>query len=221
MNNLLFDFDADTRDRLWAALELKNISFRDLLKQSVDTAGAELELRKPGVVGNGRNGKLYAGPAVMSPLGTILIVLADKQKVFTMDLRPVAGRAIGDGITEAVQYLRDNAPEDFKFPLDAIAPVMDFALEEIGRLPGEEGAQLTEEHAFRILGCLFAGMPDAVRSDLINGVEQLSASGVCPAMVGLLGESSKIGAAGLSGVWPLVLRLAPYAETVIGNEPVH
>jgi hypothetical protein len=42
-----FGYDADAKDRIWRLLEVKNVGYRDRLKQSADTAGAQLEWLKP------------------------------------------------------------------------------------------------------------------------------------------------------------------------------
>jgi hypothetical protein len=76
-----FDYDADARNRIWRLLEINDIAWRDQLKQSADTAGAQLEWAKPSIMGGH---PIYAGPAVMAPLGTIFIVLAHRKKVFVI-----------------------------------------------------------------------------------------------------------------------------------------
>jgi hypothetical protein len=70
----LLDYGADARERLWELLERKNVSCRDQLKQSVDTAGAQLEWSTPCVMGRSKraDARLYAGPAVAVPPGTVL-----------------------------------------------------------------------------------------------------------------------------------------------------
>ena len=77
-----FDYDADAGDRIWRLLEIRNIAWRDRLKQSADTAGTQLEWAKPTIIGSSiEKGKLfYAGPAVMFPPGTVIIVLAQGEK---------------------------------------------------------------------------------------------------------------------------------------------
>ena len=74
------DFDADATDRLWDIMVQRDITSRDRLKQSAATAGAQLEWAKPGAMGDGKRGRLYAGPVVMAPPGTVIIVLAHHKK---------------------------------------------------------------------------------------------------------------------------------------------
>lgn len=64
----------------------------------------------------------------------------------------------------------------------------------------------------RIIGCLFMGVPDAARADMIVRLEKVIAAGVCPPLIGLLGKGTKTG---LCAAWPLPLPLAPYADAVI------
>ena len=88
----LLDYDADARDRLWDLLERRNVSYRDRLKQSADTAGAQLEWAKPYAMGTGKRAACW--PVVLSswlPPGTVFIVLAHHKKVFTLWLRPSPG----------------------------------------------------------------------------------------------------------------------------------
>jgi hypothetical protein len=47
MSDLLVDFNADARDRVWKLLEISNISQRDRLKASANAAGEQLEWLKP------------------------------------------------------------------------------------------------------------------------------------------------------------------------------
>jgi len=55
-----FDYDADAGDRIWRLLEIRNIAWRDRLRQSVDTAGAQLEWATPSLMGpSAEKGKLF------------------------------------------------------------------------------------------------------------------------------------------------------------------
>jgi hypothetical protein len=55
-------------------------------------------------------------------------------------------------------------------------------------------------------------MPAAARAEIVKQLETAISIGVCPAMVGLVGDGS---GQGLSGVWPLMLPLAPYTDAVV------
>src|SRR5262245_66267315 len=83
-----FDYDADARDRIWRLLEIRNIAWRERLKQSADTAGAQLEWAKPSLLGGAiSDGSFYAGPAVMFPPGTVMIVFGQGIKAFRSNIR--------------------------------------------------------------------------------------------------------------------------------------
>ena len=94
----------------------------------------------------------------------------------------------------------------------AVVVAIEDLIKKYGRAPGQKGGELTHEHAFRVLGCLFMSMPDAARADMAAGLEKVTAAGVCPAIIGLLGPGSKTG---LCAAWPLSLGLAPYADAII------
>src|SRR4051794_14934767 len=107
MDSVILDYDADAKDRLWALLGTRNISQRNQLKQAVATAGAQLELMKPSLLGGSRD-DFYAGPAVLSLRGTVLIVLAHEGKAFTMNVLPVSGHTLADVIGHAVDYAKNG-----------------------------------------------------------------------------------------------------------------
>jgi hypothetical protein len=214
MSEALMDYEADAGARLWELLERRNVGYRDRLKQSADTAGAQLEWAKPSVVGPGKRGVSAGGSVVMAPPGTIFIVLAHHETVFTIWLRPGSGTTT-DAIEGAVIYARDimkSEQPDFKWSDDLVLLAIEDLLKQYGRPPGKKGAELSQEHNTRIIGTLFAAVPEEARADMIKGLEMIVAMDVCPAMIGLIGDGTKTG---LSGVWPLVLPLAPYVDTVI------
>jgi len=105
-NDSFFDYNADAGVRLWDLMEARNLTYRNQLKQSAETAGAQLELLKPSLM-YGTTGSFYAGPAVASPSGTVLIVLAHEKKAFAMHSVPVAGHRFGDGIELGVNYIKE------------------------------------------------------------------------------------------------------------------
>jgi hypothetical protein len=208
-----FDYDADARDRIWRLLEIRNVSFRDRLKQSVDTAGAQLEYFKPSVMGGM---PLYAGPAVMAVPGTVLIVLAHHKKAFTVTLRAAPEHTLAEAITNSVDYAKEGLGS---YADQISAGGLIFAIEGLikkhGRIPGQQARELEHELNIHIIGTLFLPLPDAAKADVVELFERLITKGVCPALVGLLGKGSK---EGLSLAWPLPLALAPYADRVIPIE---
>jgi hypothetical protein len=62
-------------------------------------------------------------------------------------------------------------------------------------------------------------MPADKRQSLVDLIEAFIDRGVCPAMSGLVGKGTT---RGLCGIWPLVLPLAQYLDTVeqaLGTRP--
>ena len=210
------DFNADAGARSWKLLEINNVSFRDRLKQSAKTAGAQLEWVKPTVMGSStEKGKLfYAGPAVMLTPGTTVIVLAHHKRVFTIQIRSETGHTIAEGITDAVNYARELLGDEVaKCTQGALGVAIEDLIKKYGRMPGKKGAELDGEHNTRIVGSLFLPLSDASRAKTIYVLEQLIAMNTCPALVGLVGEGST--PQGLSMAWPLPLALARYVDAVI------
>jgi hypothetical protein len=209
----LLDYDADARTRLWELLERRNISCRDQLKQSVDTAGEQLERFKPSVMGPGKRSLLAGGPVVIVPPGTVLFVLAHHKKVFTIWLRHSG--TLTEAVEEAVRYIKEMVESEeagFKWSGDQTLVVIEDLIGKYGRPPGKHGTELAQEHNGRILRMLFAVIPDEARADMIKGLEMIIGMKVCPAMVGLIGKGRETGSC---GVWPLVLPLASYVDAVI------
>ena len=211
MNATLADFSADSRDRLWKLLESNNISYRDRLKESADSAGEQLEWLKPSVMG-GHGNELYAGPAVMDSPGTVLILLAHEKKAFTMHLLARPTHSLADAVKNAVENVKE-LPEFKADELSAGVVVSAIAdlIEKYGAAPGKRGAELSQEHNFRIIGCLFASIPETMRSDIVDRLEKIAATGVCPVLIGRLGKGTETG---LCAAWPLLFPLAPYVDTV-------
>ena len=159
-NNSFFDYNADAGIRLWDLMETRNLTYRNQLKQSAKTAGAQLELMKPSLMG-GSAGSFYAGPAVLSPSGTVLIVLAHGERAFTMHSVPVAGCKFGDGIEQGVNYIKE-LDDGKEYPPGAVAVVIESLIKEYGRAPGQKGEQFSQEHALRVIGALFMGVLERV-----------------------------------------------------------
>jgi hypothetical protein len=210
----LLDFDADATDRLWDLMVQRDIGSRDRLKQSAATAGMQLELVKPAIMGDGKGSRrIYAGSAVIAEPGTVFIVLAHHEKVFTIWLRY-------DGtLTAAVESAVDYVNAMMKSEAVAFSQHADHALliteelvKQYGHAPGETSIELANDHNVRIIGMLFAAIPATGRAGILEGLEMVIAEGICPALVCLLGKGRE---KGLSGVWPLLLPLAPYADAVL------
>ena len=211
-----FEFYADAADRLRALMEHQNIDFRHRLKQSAATAGWLLELAKPSVMGDSKHGRLYAGPAVMVPVGTVIIVLATPRKVLPIWLRPAAG-TLADSVEETVAYIEAavEAEGDVPFAGNEALFVADHLVNSYGRRPGKPGVEVANEHNARIVGMMFAALPATERAHMIKGLETAIAQGICPVMVCLLGRRQQDRhVRGLAAVSPL----APYADAVLAGD---
>jgi hypothetical protein len=211
MNSTFMNFNADSGVRLWDLMGHYGIDHRTSLQKSADTAGQQLELIKPGVIGSGKHSRLYAGSAVMVSPGTVLIVLAHHSKILTIWLSP-GESTLTEGVEETVRYVNGMADEK-ELPSGSQALfLVESLVKKYGHALGKRGVELEHEHNARIIGMLFAAMPVGARAHILKGLEMSIVEGVCPVMVGLLGRGTK---KGLSGVWPLLLPLAPYAEAVL------
>ena len=208
----LLNYDVDARTRLWDLLELRDISCRNQLKKSADSAGAVLEWFTPHAMGRSKQqgSRLYAGPVVAAPPGTVLIVLAHEKKVFTIWLR--GSHPLTEAVDEAVGYFKALMEGEIDLGLTLVA--IEDLIKKHGRIPDKKpGIELSQEHNARIIGMLFAAMSD--RAGVFETLEMVMAANACPVMVGLLGKGS---VTGLCGAWPLVLPLAPYVDAVIETE---
>jgi hypothetical protein len=151
-------------------------------------------------------------PPLRCRQGPFLIVLAHEEKVFTVWLRSPG--ALADAVDEAVEYFEALMEDKIDGGLALVA--IEDLIKKHGRIPDKKpGIELSQEHNARIIGMLFAAMPD--RAGVLEGLEMVMATNACPAMVGLIGKGS---VTGLCGAWPLVLPLAPYVDAVIETENV-
>jgi hypothetical protein len=203
---LFFDADinADAGKRLWDLLEYKNVVYRDRFKQSVDTAGKQLELLKTNVLDN-RPGGGYAGPAVMYPPGTVPIVLAYRTKVFAVRSVPTAGYTFSGSVERALRYIQKTRNE----LRPEINVLIETVIESHGRTPDGESPDMPYEQQLLILGYLFTLVSEEAKVGLVSAIEGISSCGICPVLIGLL----EVG--GGTGIWPLMMELAPYADAVM------
>ena len=97
----------------------------------------------------------------------------------------------------------------------AVMIMIEDLIKKHGRRPdNKQRVELSSEHNARIIGILFAALPADGRAHLIEGLDMLIAEGICPALIGLLGKGTT---KGVSGVWPLLMPLAPYADKVLAE----
>lgn len=192
------------KERLYA-----QVPFADNLKPALELACRQLELICPAVMGVNEKG--FVGTlATLVPRGTWLMVLASPRKVFTIQMRSppdsmTRARIIDDCVTEATALLGPPSPTE-------ILLAVEFMVDKYGGKPGETTPPLERDVMVKFLGVLFGGTGPRDRADILEGVEHAIASSVCPLHVGLVGKGSTKGTS--SGVWPLGLPFAPYADSL-------
>jgi len=153
----------------------------------------------------------------MFPPGTVIIVLAHRKKAFMIHIRPASSKhSFTECITEAIDYVKECMGDDAKkcTPNNLSGAIEDL-IKKYGRRPSSDNKapELNNEHNIRIIGLLFAAIPEDRRVEMTEKFEKIIAAGVCPVFIGLIGKGNAEGS--LSMVWPLALALAPYADTVI------
>ena len=196
-------------ERLEEALKAR-VAFADNLKPALELACQQLESMCPAVMGV--NAKGFVGTlATPVPRGAWLIVLADRRKVFTIQmLTPpdgvTRGQIINDCVAEARAIL-GHAPS----PTDVLHTI-ELAVDKHGGKPGKKTPTVAQQVAMRILGLLFGACPPDELAGLVEGVEKAIAADICPLHVGLVGTGSTAGTS--SGVWPLGLPFAPYVDSL-------
>jgi hypothetical protein len=208
-------FDDDAGDRIACILAEKGVASRHCLDPAVRVAGHHIELLKPMVMG-WCGGRMYAGPVAAVRRGVILIVLANAKKVATIGVPDQPNRE--QVVSAAVSYvlpLSQSACGDDRAqqPANALHTV-NFTANKFGAAPGKAMPALSSDAAFRILGFLFAPTGAAMSEQIWHDAIGIAAKGVCPALVGLIGEGLNSKPGTLSGVWPVVLPIAPYQETI-------
>jgi hypothetical protein len=87
--------------------------------------------------------------------------------------------------------------------------LIEHVVENWGALPEETAKTADENTLLNVLGSLFAALGDA-RDAVISDAERMSADGICPALVGVVGPGAKPNTFAMA--WPLFLPLAQYIE---------
>lgn len=205
----MLSYDDDAHDRLMGLMTERDIAFRGKLERSSKMAGQQLEFLKPAYLAPGG----YMGSVAQVSRGTILVVLADPRRVFTVYIQrpPVTEPNLIEILDIAVSELMEIVPEssDPGYTLHVIKNV----LETHGGKPGKKKSKSPDQQVIlQILGLLFASMPTESRHQLLYELIKVS-NEVCPAMVGLIGPGT-IDPTKMCGVWPLLLPLAPYVEAI-------
>jgi hypothetical protein len=154
---------------------------------------------------------IFGGSAAAVVPGTILVVLADEQRVSSLHVRARHDDEWISDIDAAADRVRQGMPRPWT-PIDSFK-TMDIVLATHGVSLGVRAKDLQQGTLNNILGGLFFGIAPNFRHELIRGVAECVAEGICPVMVGLLASRTKA-----LGVWPLAMLLARYAAD--GNQVV-
>jgi hypothetical protein len=203
-------FDADVGDRIKALLGPTELWSQ--LEPAARLAGQQLELSKPGIMVPTPKG-LWAGMMANVPLGQMLFVLADRQRVATFYCGLPAGvtalAAIDQMIVEAQEVGAPELGEE-----RATAAVISVILEHAGAKPGETCPNIGGAAA-PMFGALFSGIPVEVRVNLAGGIDQCTKAALCPVILGLIGPASSGQPDFYSILFPMLLPLAPYLEWIL------
>ena len=159
--------------------------------------------------GAGRDARIYAGPAVMTKPGAIIIVMATENKVSTTHILPDPGRNPAmEQIMARAELMPDAERES------GINTWARNFVERCGSQPGEPpgGEFEPPDEPFTLASCMFAGP----HRELFYNMAALSAAGkLCPVMVWLSGPSSNGKPDAFCVAWPVTFALAPYLDAVV------
>ena len=188
------DFNDDTGQRLmW---QLRDVPFRKQLEPAVRLAGRQLEHLKPAAMAMTANGAV-TGPVAEVTRGTILVCLANRKKVVTIQIpdQPRRSELLSASLIEW---------DPRKTPI-----AIDTFVAHWGGARGERKPDIPLDCTRPMLATLLSTL-GAKQTQIGSALEELVALDVCPAMVAVVGA----GAAGkpdtLSGAWRVILPLAPY-----------
>jgi hypothetical protein len=176
-------FRDDARVWLSAILADYNIPFGDQLAGAIEMAGAQLELARPGLLYVGQTG-VVADTVANIRRGSVLIVLADADRVLTISMAPPPrGRTRQDIFDAAVRLAKSQRPGPWH-PADAIA-MLPHLLETYGGPPTEWCSRRIDPlRLTQIIGWLLAPIADDERRGLARRLTLAAQEHVCPAVVG-------------------------------------
>jgi hypothetical protein len=197
-----YEPDVDAGVQLLAELTERNIVSRKRLEPAAKLAGRALELLRPHVAAMTKKG-FFASPCAHVPLGCILILLANAKKVVTIYLMDRDDRmeVLGRGDAEAASLTNEE-----------LLYMSDYFVKKYGALPGKKGPICSEDVITNLVCGLFRG--DGGR-ETFSGLDTYGRQKrICPAAVGLIGRGLSGAAGSYSGVWPLLMPLAPYQGVI-------
>jgi hypothetical protein len=180
-------------------------------------AGEQLEWLIPAVMGPARDGRLYVGPAVMSPPGTVVIVCSGADKLCTVQFTIDPGGTAAQVFDNIAEQVEQRYPEDV-FTIPFAAHVMRRFVNKFGAKPGKANPKYPDgfgvEGTFNLLGPLLIALGASGRASMIESVDRCIAADVCPAIVCLNGPSQS-GKKGAYSFGSLFLPMANYADSVL------
>lgn len=198
------DYSADCGERLLAA------GLPPTLRDAARCAGRQLEWLTPWVMGWHANGRLAAGPAMRVARRTVLIVIADPERVAIRAIRPAPAVSIVDMVNKA------SANMTARFGTlrsDWIPGILGNALQECGHPPAVE-PQPGAKGLFNL-----ALLATAEVQGLAPALDSLIAQDICPVLVGLVGPATSGRPDFFSAAWPVALPLAPYLDVPTRGVP--
>lgn len=206
------EIDKDAGDRL-VAMCLDS----PWLHKSARLAGEQLERLIPVAMGPARGGRLYVGPVVMSPPGSVVIVCSGEQKLCTIQFTIDAGGTAAEVFDDIAEQVEQRFPEDvFTIPFAAL--VMRRFINKFGAKPGKAHPKYPQGFGvtgtFNLLGPLLIALGASGRASMIETVDRCIAADVCPAIVCLTGPSQS-GKKGAYSFGSLFLPMANYADSVL------
>lgn len=200
--------DREISERLTEALKTRAVGLAGKLQPTLDLANRQLEWMCPAFMGMGRSG-FVAGLAVTVKRGAWVIVLANQEKVFTLQiLEPPEGLSRGAFLDHCVDGVGERLGR--RLTAEELLFVINDTVTQHGGPPAGETPAVGQIVCMQILGLLFAPMPREERAEMAAEIDQLIAANICPLHVGLVGPGAKKET--LCGVWPLGLPFAPYLD---------
>jgi hypothetical protein len=128
-------WDEDAGDRLTRRLAKMGVAFRANFADAAKIAGRQLESIKPAVTAAGRQG-VYLGSAAAVDAGAIVIVLADAERVFTMQVKQVVGFSRAEMLGALIERTKKESGR--RWGATETLHAMQWALRAYGGPPGEE-----------------------------------------------------------------------------------
>lgn len=176
------------------------------LRPAAAVAAAQLEQMTKVSLQVGPGGQCF-GRFVFVPIGTLLFVIADGERICTIHAGIAAGATPRSIINEAMA----SAARHGQFNETSIVGLMKGLLETAGTGPGKRGPDLGPE-VYPVLGGMFSAIPDHMRGELAKSIDENLTEAICPVAMGLIGPAESGRANMYCLAWPLVLPLAYYAE---------